>query len=108
MTHIHEVVNMKARKIMMFYWQNCPNAVLMQPALYGLKMSGRYEIEMHETGSTAGAKALSQYRDLIKKETGKENASPVFVDIGEKKAAQIQDFESVMAWLEGPEWWKNL
>jgi hypothetical protein len=97
-----------ARKILMFYWQNCPNAVLMQPALYGLKMSGRYDIEMHETNSSAGAKALDQHKDLIRKETGMDSASPIFVDPSGKRAALIQDFESVMSWLEGPLWWKKM
>jgi hypothetical protein len=96
------------KKILMFYWQNCPNARLMQPALKGLKKSGRYDFEMHESNSAAGAKALDQYKDLILKETGKESASPLFVDPSAKKVGHIQDFESVMSWLEGPEWWKNM
>jgi hypothetical protein len=79
----------------------------MQPALYGLNLSGRYSFEMHETNSAEGARAFEQHKDMIKKETGKDSASPLFVDPSAQKAAHIQDFESVMAWLEGPDWWKK-
>jgi hypothetical protein len=96
------------RKILMFYWQNCPNASLMMPAIFGLNFSKRYSIELHNTNTPEGAKAQEAHKALIKRDTGMDNPSPTFVDPVAKKAKFINDFETLMEWLEGPEWWKKL
>jgi len=98
-----------ARKILMFYWNVCPNAMLMMPALMGLNMSGKYKIEMIETmKDEEGKKVFEKHKKMVKEQTGEDNASPFFVDVDEKKAILVQDFEGLMAWLEGEDWWKEL
>ena len=96
------------REILMFYGQECPNAVLMMPAVMGLNMSGKYKIKLNEIWhNQGGKKEFEKYKTLIKNSTGHEDAVPVFLEVKNKKAILANDFEALMAWLEGPEWWKK-
>lgn len=96
------------RRILMFYHRGCADANLMMPAVtQGLGRSGKYEIELYETGSENEKKVFAQYKDLIKKDTGKDSASPIFVDPEGNKAIFAPNFEKLLGWLEGPNWWKE-
>jgi hypothetical protein len=96
-----------ARKIHMFFWETCANAIAMMPALWAFNYSGKYKFEMHNMSTPEGKKALEPYQAIVKKVTREEYASPIFVDAEAKKAIFVGDIEGVMGWLEGPEWWKK-
>jgi hypothetical protein len=96
-----------ARKIHMFYWETCANAIVMMPAIWAFNYAKRYEFMLHDMSTPDGKKALDQYKAIVKKETSEEYASPIFVDAEAKKAKFVGDIEGLMAWLEGPEWWNK-
>ena len=96
-----------ARKILMLHAKECIDAMLMMPLLKGLHMGGKYNFEFHDVWHDEVAKKVKeQHLDILKK-TGKADAVPLFIDVEKQEAIFAPNFEKLMAWLEGPEWWKK-
>jgi len=98
------------KKIIMFYGKGCLNAIVMMPVLTGMNRNGKYKFEFVEIWhDKEGQKIKEKYQEIINLtiKKGKENSVPVFVDEENKKAIYSPDVETLLAWLEGPDWWKS-
>lgn len=96
-----------AKNIIMLYSKTCLDSMVLMPFLKGLSRGGEYKFEFYEISlDKDGKKIKEKYKKAIK-DSGKENAVPMFINVDENEAMHITSAEKFLAWTEGPEWWKK-
>lgn len=98
------------KKIIMLHAKECLDAVCMMPMIMGYLLGGakaKYHFEFHDVWHNEEAKKIKAHYLEILKKTGKQDAVPLFIDVEKNEAIFAPNFEKLIGWLEGPDWWKK-